>query len=167
MSNNQIFLEDVSTVEQLKFLHLDSKYKNTHIIATAMVYLLLAALALLLLLMDEIWICILAECVVVLSAAVNLSVLPKACDFKGYALRDKDITYRSGLFFPKVTTIPFVRVQQVSVNQTPVSRLFRLYSVDVENGAQDLDRMRIPGLTEEDAMRIKNLITDKITNRHD
>ena len=71
-------------------------------------------------------------------------LIPKACAFMGFALREHDITWRTGIIFPSVTTIPFCKIQQVSIRQNPVSRLFGLYSVHIVNGAQMMADTAIP-----------------------
>lgn len=105
-----------------------------------------------------------AESVLLAAAAVNMLFLPKAYAYKGFAIREHDITYRSGIIFPKTVTIPFCKVQQVSVRQTPVTRMFGLYAVDIVNGAQFLAETTIPGLTKEKADRIKALLIERIDN---
>lgn len=120
MSNFQINLEEVTPIGQLQFEALDPNYKHVHTIGTALTYLLLAVLALLLLLSDHLWPCLAAEAVIVVAAVINLSLISKTYRFKGYAFREKDLSYRSGIIFPKVTTIPYVRIQQISINQNPI-----------------------------------------------
>ena len=93
-------------------------------------------------------------------------ILPKAYAYKGYAVREHDITYRSGIVFPKTVTIPFCKVQQVSVRQNPVSRMFGLYAVDVVSGAQTLAETVIPGLTREKAEEIKSLLIERTRNEN-
>lgn len=167
MTNYQVNLEDLTPVNKLQFEPLDRKYIAVHIVSTALVYVLFAALALLLMLTEIPWICVVAESLIVVTAIINLTFLPKAFNFKGYAFRENDLSYRSGLIFPKVITIPYIRIQQISVNQNPLSKMFSLYSIDVVNGAQRLEYLRIPGLTEARALQIKNLITEKTGNFHD
>ena len=111
-----------------------------------------------------IW-CIPAEILIIISALINLSIVARAWKFKGYAMRENDITYRSGIIFPKLTTIPFERIQQVSVKQNPVSKFYGLFTVEIINGAQGLSSLTIPGLTEERANQIKNMVIDRL--KHD
>ncbi|MDE5923282.1 MAG: PH domain-containing protein, partial [Muribaculum sp.] len=101
-------------------------------------YAVMAALALLLLLAESPWWCVAAEAVIVVSFIINIAILRKAYQAKGFALREHDITYRSGVIFPKITTVPFSRIQQVSICQNPVSKFFGLYSIDIDNGAQGM-----------------------------
>ena len=79
-------------------------------------------------------------------------------------IREHDITYRSGIIFPSVTTVPFCKIQQVSIRQNPVSRLFGLYSVAVVNGAQLMTETAIPGLTRERAEEIKAFLIERVGN---
>lgn len=104
---------------------------------------------------------------IIVSFIINLSILVKAYRFKGYALREHDITYRSGVIFPKTTTVPFSRIQQVSISRNPVSKFFHLCAIDIVNGAQGLSSIVIQGLTEEKAERIKDVITRRLNESHD
>ena len=135
---------------------------------TALIWLGLMLLPLFLLLTDEFdgrnLIVICAEAVLLAAGLVNLSILPKAYAYKGYAVREHDITYRSGIVFPKAVTIPFCKIQQVSIRQNPVSRMFGLYAVDIVNGAQMLAETVIPGLTREKAEEIKSLLIERTGN---
>lgn len=98
------------------------------------------------------------------AALVNLMLLPKAYSYKGYAVREHDITYRSGIIFPKTVTVPFCKVQQVSIRQNPVTKMFGLYAVTIVNGAQILAETVIPGLTREKAEEIKSLLIEMGSN---
>lgn len=167
MTNRQINLDDTTPVAELKFENLDSRYKSAHILGTSVIYILLMLLALLLSFSDYPWSVIIAEGVIAAAFMVNLCILPKSYFFKGYAFREHDLTYRSGIIFPKVTTIPYSKIQQVSLKQNPISRMFSLYSVEIVNGAQALSSVSIPGLTEEKALEIKNLVTGKIRKEND
>lgn len=168
MTNYQINLENVTAVENLDFHQLDGRFRSALIIGTGIAYLALMGLAMLLLWMtDCTWAYLATEIALLAVAVINLSFLPKAFNFRGYALREHDITYRRGIIFPKTATIPYSRIQQVNVNQNPVTRIFHLYSVELVNGAQMLSSLSIPGLTEETANRIKVLITDKLQSGHD
>lgn len=167
ITNCQLDLEMTTPVDELRFERLDEKFQSIHIISTVLLYLMFGALALLLLMMDDTLWCIIAECVILSALILNLTILRKAYLFRGYALREHDISLRRGVIFPTVTTIPYSRMQQVSIGQNPLSKIFNLYSVTVVNGAQTLSSLIIQGLTEETANQIKNLVTEKIRCEHD
>ena len=175
MSNHQFNLDDINDrlpeeidpVEELRYEGIDRRYRIVQLILTALSYLGIAAVALLLLLIEDIIWFILAEGVILLAMVVNLLIVQRAWRFKGYALREYDISYRTGLIFPTITTIPFNRMQQVSLKQNPISKYLHLYSVEVVNGAQALASLTIPGLTEERANRIKSTVIDKLRYEQD
>ena len=167
-TNRQIWIdsvmEDVKPVDELQYEKINRKYRNVQMILTALGYLLLGGAALFLLLLDDcIW-CISAECVIAVAFVINMIILRKAWEYKGYALREHDITYRSGIVFPTTTTVPYVRLQQVSVKQNPVSKIFGLYAVELVNGAQGMASLTIPGLSEERANQIKDIAIEWLKN---
>ncbi len=78
---------------------------------------------------------------------------------KGYALREKDITYKSGLIFFHMTSIPFNRIQHCEVSQGPLARLFDLASVKVYTAGGSSSDLSISGLTKERAQKLRDFIT--------
>ena len=154
--------------KELSYTPLEKSYLKTQAVITALIWLGLMLLPLFLFLADEFdgrnLIVICAEAVLLAAGLVNLSILPKAYAYKGYAVREHDITYRYGIVFPKTVTIPFCKIQQVSIRQNPVSRMFGLYAVDIVNGAQMLAETVIPGLTREKAEEIKSLLIERTGN---
>lgn len=171
MSNQQCDIDRVTQettpIDKLHFQPVESRYRNVQMILTSLGYLLLGLAALFLLVIDNPLWCIVAESLIAVSMAVNLFILRKAWLFKGYALREQDICYRSGVLFPSVTTIPYNRLQQVSVKQNPVSKIFKLYSVEVVNGAQAMAALTVHGLNEENANNIKSILINKLRNEPD
>ena len=169
MSNRQINMNDITRVEQLVYTPLEKKYLHVQQTNVVIVYLILMGIGLFwLLALDSatrLWGCLLTEIGLLMTLLINLWILPKAYNFKGFAIREHDITYRSGILFPSVITIPFCKIQQVSISQNPVSRYFRLYSVDLVNGAQLESAAHIPGLSEDRANEIKALVIERV--RHE
>lgn len=154
-------------VETLQYERIDPRYRSVQMALTALLYLLFALLALVLLVFDDrLWL-IIGESVVAVAFIINMYILRKAWLFKGYALREFDISYRSGVIFPKITTVPFSRLQQVSIKQNPISKFFHLYAIEVVNGAQAMASLSIPGLTEERANQIKSIVINKLKNEND
>ncbi len=166
MSNRQIGIGITDPIEGLRYEPVSPKYRSVQIVGAAIVYALLAVIALLLLMLaGNLWWCVAAESVIAASFIINLAVLRKAYLFKGYALREHDITYRSGVIFPKITTVPFSRIQQVGISQNPVSKFFGLCAIDVVNGAQGLSSIAVRGLTKEKADVIRNVITQRLNSQ--
>lgn len=59
-------------------------------------------------------------------------------------------------------TIPLCKVQQVSIQQNPISKIFGLYSIAIVNGAQFEAETVIPGLTKARADEMKTIIMEYI-----
>lgn len=167
MSNLQIKTTATDPIEELYYEPVSPKYRSVQIVGAVIAYVMLSVLALLLLLIEISWCYIAAEIIIIVSFVINLTILRKAYRFKGYALREHDVTYRNGVIFPKITTVPLSRIQQVSISQNPVSKFFGLCTIDVVNGAQGLSSLAIHGLTKEKAENIKNVITQRLNNNHD
>ncbi|MDE5790843.1 MAG: PH domain-containing protein [Muribaculaceae bacterium] len=154
--------ECVKPVDDLDYIPVGRRYRSVQMVLTASLYAMFAMLALFLLLLDDkIWF-VIGEGIILVAFSVNMIIVRKAWMFKGYALRENDISYRSGIVFPTVTTMPYSRLQQVSVKQNPVARIFKLYSVVVVNGAQAIYSMSIPGLTKERAEQIKSMMIERM-----
>jgi membrane protein YdbS with pleckstrin-like domain len=81
---------------------------------------------------------------------------------KGYAFREHDFIYKSGLISETTTIIPFNRVQHVALHQGFISRKLRLAAVELFTAGGESSDLKIPGLLLEEAQKIKNLISQKI-----
>lgn len=171
MVNRQIWPDDIQPVEGLAFTPLERIYVRVLTARIAIIYIILMGCALLIPVFMESYgyrILLCVECALAISMAVNLTLSHKIYDIRGYALRHKDITYRTGLFFTKVTTIPFSKIQQVTVRMNPLSRIFSLYYLDILNGSQAaMNQISIPGLTLEQAERMKSLLINETNQNND
>lgn len=170
MNNRQMLLDQTDKVEDLVFTPLEPQFIKAQFITTLLIYLILMGLSLLLLLIEPFvlrnLVTIILESCLLLAMMINLLLLPKAYRYKGFAIREHDITYRTGIFFPKTLTIPFCKIQQVSTSQTPITRFLGLYAVDIVNGAQLLSSLRIPGLSETTALAIKSHVIQTVKDEN-
>ena len=104
---------------------------------------------------------IISGIVVLISYTTVISLLgfPK----KGYLLRERDISYKTGLIYFKQITVPFNRVQHVEVSQGVLEKIFKLSSVKVYSAGGSTSDLSIPGLTVADAQKLKAFISEKIS----
>ncbi|MEM9820516.1 MAG: PH domain-containing protein [Bacteroidota bacterium] len=86
---------------------------------------------------------------------------------QGYAIRERDIIYRRGVFFRKTTVIPFNRVQHCEVKQGPVERFFNLSSLEVYTAGGQSSDLRIPGLAGDLASQLKSFIIKRTAAHED
>lgn len=99
--------------------------------------------------------------VLILYYAFSFLSTIKGFQYKSYALRKKDIIYKSGWLWRSVTTVPFNRVQHVSIDQGPVERNFDLSKLKIYTAGGSASDMTIPGLSPSTADYLKEFIVKK------
>lgn len=167
-SNLEINPKDLPHAEELTLQPLEPNYKKVLMLQTILLWCIPLILGLMFLVSDSpLWLGASITLLSIIMMVLNMLWLGKAYRFRGYALREKDITYRSGIIFTKILTVPLSRVQQVSVKRNPMDRLFGLHSVLIADASQMSGMMKIPGLTEERAEQIKSYIIAAIRERKD
>ena len=97
--------------------------------------------------------------VIILAILVYLRVSFKKRQF---AVREHDISYRSGLLFHTITTVPFSRIQHIEIGEGPMERLFKLASINIFTAGDNGRDLRIKGLTHEGSQKIKAFITTQL-----
>lgn len=97
-----------------------------------------------------------------LGFVVSMYLAGKQYDRAGYALRDQDVTHRSGVWWHTVTTVPFSRMQHCEISQGPVQHAFGLATLRIFTAGGTSSDLSIDGLLKEEAVRIKDFITEKI-----
>ena len=132
MTNRQLNFENIHRVENLTYESLEKKYINVQVVGTVLTYIGMMLLVLFILLVEKL------------------------------SYRTFIVAGMEGLFFPTIVTIPLCKVQQVSIQQNPISKIFGLYSIAIVNGAQFEAETVIPGLTKARADEMKTIIMEYI-----
>lgn len=95
-----------------------------------------------------------------------LLAVERSFRYKAYAVREQDIMYRHGWIVRSLKICPFNRIQNCSVNTGPLERKFGLASLTLFTaGSQGAD-LRIPGLLQEEADRLRHFVLTKINTEH-
>jgi membrane protein YdbS with pleckstrin-like domain len=81
---------------------------------------------------------------------------------KGYAIRERDIIYKSGVFWRTVTAIPFNRIQHVEKSSTPLDRRFQLASLQIFTAGGSGGDLKIHGLSAKTTEKLRFFILEKI-----
>ena len=81
---------------------------------------------------------------------------------KGYAVRAKDIIYKSGVFWHTVTAIPFNRIQHVEKSSTPLERRFGIATLQLFTAGGSGGDLKIHGLSADNAEKLRFFILDKV-----
>lgn len=87
--------------------------------------------------------------------------------FSGYAIREKDVLYRSGWFIRKTRVVPLNRVQHVSMQSGPIERKYNLASVSIYTAGSEQADFTIRGINEQTASQIKEWISEQLNARND
>ncbi len=80
----------------------------------------------------------------------------------GYAIRDKDIIHKSGVFWHTVTAIPFNRIQHVEKSSTPLDRRFGVATLQLFTAGGSGGDLKIHGLPAELAENLRVYILEKV-----
>jgi len=159
-TNTQIDLQGLPEAEELHIIPLEPVYKKVRYISAASISLVVILAA---------WIIAWAQPqlfpygyfgagIISLFAAWLVIYNGMAYHYMGYAVREKDITYKSGWLWKSMITVPFNRVQHCDLRQGILDRRFGLSKLTIYTaGGQSTDLM-IPGLQPETAEKLKTFI---------
>ena len=89
-------------------------------------------------------------------------MIEKTFPYQAYAVRDKDVLHRRGWIVRSVKVCPFNRIQNCSVQSGPIERKHGLASLLIYTAGQGNADMKIPGLLQEEAERLRHFILEKI-----
>ncbi|WP_448549690.1 PH domain-containing protein [Thalassotalea fusca] len=91
----------------------------------------------------------------------------KANRIKGYAVRELDISLKTGLFFQRIVSQPVLRIQHVEIERGPLERKYGLATLQVFSAGGALYTFQIPGLPVKTAESIRQfLLSHKDTQHH-
>lgn len=81
---------------------------------------------------------------------------------KGFALREHDVIFKSGVISETTTIVTNNRVQHVALHQGMFSRIFGLASIELFTAGGSSSDLKINGLLLDDAKKIKESVSLKI-----
>ena len=104
------------------------------------------------------WVWILVVAWIGVSLAWPVLEVPR----RGYAVRDKDIAYKSGVLWQTETVVPYNRVQHAETGSGPIDRYLSLARLTVFTAGTAGGDLRIDGLGEDVAERLRVFIIDRL-----
>lgn len=157
-SNAKLDWADLPSLEDFDFVQLESDYLYMRISGRMLFFLALAGIGALFSLFAKLYF---LYWMGPLAFLVLYTLVIEILGFKrrGYCLREQDISYRRGLLFHSVVTIPLSRVQHCEYNQGPLGRLFDLATVKIFTAGGQASDLSIKGLTKEQALALRDEIT--------
>ena len=163
--NPQIFDSDLPEVESLSFQKLEKDYLMVLLIAAAIRSTILITVLLLAYIMvpydvpDGLFKFIGIWFFLYLIWTFIKTIKGFYC--KEYALREKDIVYKTGWLWKSMTTTPFNRVQHITIEHGLIERQFKLARLKVFTAGGSSSDLTIPGIRPETANKLKEFIVKK------
>ncbi len=78
-----------------------------------------------------------------------------------YTVGESDIRVESGLFSRNARSVPYERIQDVSVTQGPLARIFGLVALTFETGAGAGEDLSLSYLSAEEGARLRDAVQDR------
>ncbi len=165
-SNLDIQLESLPTTELINFQPIQSTYLKVLKITWSIIFgILLLALIALFVFVQELqsvqWI-LLISITYLLLIILTVTIGTASFKRKAFAIREKDILYKTGWIFSNMHIVPFNRIQHCVLNIGPIERKFGLASIGIFTAASDLYDVFIRGLSKEQAEQLRDFILQQI-----
>jgi len=163
-TNETIDTTQLPRFEEVPFTPLHPNYwKVTLIHLFALFVILGTALGLGLFFNQELlpykWILVIA---VFLLFTLTVLISRIAFNKKGFAFRNHDVLFRSGVIATDTIIIPYNRVQHVALHENLVSRFLGLAKIEIFTAGGSSSDIEIPGIEKVQAENIKQLLMGKI-----
>lgn len=169
--NRQVWIDELPSIGDLEYTGLHKDYLTAEIISLCLFWLIAGSGAYIFLLINPAnisepvkWLIL-----ILLTSIIAASFFFRLVGFKRkkYALREKDLIYKSGYIWRWETTIPFNRIQHAEVRQGPIERLFGLARLSVFTAGGGASDLSISGLLLKDAETIKSFLLKKTAHNEE
>ena len=164
--NKQLFDEQIPAFEEVDFQTINVRYKKVLLISSIFEFLILASLVTVFVLIDTDVVPatkpLLFYSVALIWFIFRLITINQRYKSKGYAFRQKDVLYKSGIIFREVAVVPFKRIQHSRITEGFIQRLFSLSTLHIYSAGGNA--LTITGLAREDAAQFKLYIIEQTTN---
>lgn len=81
---------------------------------------------------------------------------------RGFALREKDMVYKSGIIAEKTSIVPLNRIQHVALDEGVFSRMYGLATLQINTAGGSAGQMHIAGIPVEKARIIKEALVKRM-----
>lgn len=164
-ANNQVVDTSIPDASNLNFEALAPTYARTMIIEWVASWLILAAIHIALaIFISKIPLGFKYWFITAPFLVVTLSVFlwaPAVARSRGYATREHDIHYKSGIIWQKTVSLPFNRIQHVELESGPLERIFKLTTLKFFTAGGGSADMKIPALTFGTASKLRAFVMEK------
>lgn len=164
-TNSEIDVKSLPSVDNILFTSLDKNYKN-QLKAESILFVifLIGCVSLFLIFssfrMPWIWTALIIFITFIVSACL-IWIGFHTWQYRGYALRQHDILFKTGIWFKRTTVVAFNRIQHVEIQQGPFDRFFSVSSLILYTAGGSASDLTIPGLHPDEASKLKDHVTRK------
>lgn len=81
---------------------------------------------------------------------------------RGYAVRAKDVIYKSGVISDSTTIVPLNRIQHIELNEAVFSRMYHLGTLQIFTAGGHTGHLSISGIPIAEAKSIRDLLLKKL-----
>jgi membrane protein YdbS with pleckstrin-like domain len=161
--NVEISLDELPGADSLEWQPLDTGFRSRMIVERLITIAFLLAGGIIISLIPPVpYYSALFLILGIIIAAVAMLAWPfLAIPRMGFVVRDKDLVYRSGVFWRRVTAIPYNRIQHVETSSSPLDRRYNLASLKVFTAGGAGGDLKIDGLGKEQAEQLRALVLEK------
>ncbi|PRZ20660.1 PH domain-containing protein [Flavobacterium granuli] len=163
-SNETIDTTELPKFEAVQFSVLSASYWKVIVINILMLFLVLGTGFSLLLFYNEEVKFFSVEISLLFVVLLLLTFIFSRISFKkkGFAFREHDVLFRSGMMATNTIIIPYNRIQHVALHEGFVSRYFGLAKIEIFTAGGSSSDLEVPGIAIEQAEKIKQLLMGKI-----
>lgn len=163
-SNEAIDTNELPKFEAVQFAVLSAGYWKVILINIASLFLILGTGLSLLLFYKKEFQPFLVEITLLFFVFFLLLLLFNRISFKkkGFAFREHDVLFRSGMIATNTIIIPYNRIQHVALHEGLLSRYFGLAKIEIFTAGGSSSDLEVPGIAIEQAEKIKQLLMGKI-----
>ncbi|WP_316796814.1 PH domain-containing protein [Pedobacter agri] len=163
-TNDAINIDALPKYEEIPLRKPDSNYWKIICINLIITFLLIGVSAGLLIFFNE---KIQPHAILIIITYITiaiLSILLFYASFKkrGYAIRTKDVIYKSGIIAESTTIVPLNRIQHIELNEGFFSRMFKLGSLQIFTAGGQTGHIHIAGIPIDEAKSIRDLLLNKL-----
>ncbi|WP_196138205.1 PH domain-containing protein [Aliikangiella sp. G2MR2-5] len=162
LMNRPIDLDTIPSIANIAFSPLANKYAILSVLESLLLWIILAGGAFLLTLFKSVtpplWLYFLLAPIFILSLVITYL----GAKAKGYALREKDILYKRGIFWKTQTGVSFKRVQHIDLSNGPIERYFGLGSIKFFTAGGSHADLKISGLPVEITEKLRSKALESI-----
>ena len=164
-TNSQVDPNTLPSIDDLEFTGLERSYLTAELLGLTLFWLFPSLGVVLFTIFNEndwpSWLRALPFILVLVLILTSFIWTIRAFKKKEFALRERDIVYKSGLVWRRVTVLPFNRIQHAEVEQGPIQRIFDLSELKVYTAGGSSSDLSISGISHDVAQRMKEFILRK------